>query len=187
MERYKGSLMLATKFVDEIFLPLYEIVHDVTIGMVEAMPEEHLGFRPTDSMRSFQETVVHISSVERAFALGAAGEGWDFEAQGYRPKNYQGRTALWNLVLQTRDEVLSLARTIDSERIVEPIGTPYGFALTPAQLLLLLRDHTNNHNGKLSVYVRMVGAEPPFFLSLTRDALDKLQISNDTPTSSDPS
>ena len=168
--------MLAVRFVDDIFLPLYEIVHDVTLGMVEAMPESRLDFRPAPGFRSFSETVVHISSVERAFALGAAGEGWDFESQGYNPKDFRGRTALWNLVLQTRDEVLSLGRAIDDEQLYIPIDTPYGFKLTPAQLMLLLRDHTNNHNGKLSVYLRMAGAEPPFFLSLTHDTLERLHF-----------
>jgi len=164
------------QFVDRVFLPLYEIVHDVAIGMVEAMPEEHIDFRPAPGMRSFREQVVHIASVERAMAIGAAGQGWEFEASGYDPGEYGGRTALWNLLLGTRDEVISLARSISFHRLHSPMPTPWGFEATPAQLLIFMRDHTNNHNGKLSVYVRMVGREPAFFVALGVDTFKQLVL-----------
>lgn len=164
------------QFVDRVFLPLYEIVHDVAIGMVEAMPEEHIGFRPVPGVRSFHEQIVHIASVERAMALGAAGRGWEFEGAGYRPEDFPGRTAIWNLLLQTRDEVISLARSISFHRMHATIPTPWGFEATPAQLLILLRDHTNNHNGKLSVYLRLVGAEPAFFLAIDVDTMKALVL-----------
>jgi uncharacterized damage-inducible protein DinB len=162
------------QFVDRVFLPLYEIVHDVAIGMVEAMPEEYIDFRPAPGIRSFREQLVHIASVERAMALGAAGQGWEFEASGYRPEDFIGRTVLWNLLLQTRDEVISLARSISFHRLHTTIPTPWGFEATPAQILILMRDHTNNHNGKLSVYLRLVGPEPPFFLSIDVDTMKHL-------------
>lgn len=164
------------QFVDRVFLPLYEIAHDVTISMVEAMPEEHIEFRPGAGIRSFPEQIVHIASVERAMALGAAGEGWEFETVGYSVEDFPGRTSLWNLLLQTRDEVVSLARTISFRRLHSTIPTPWGFDATPAQLLILMRDHTNNHNGKLSVYLRLVGVEPPFFLSIGVDTLKELVL-----------
>jgi uncharacterized damage-inducible protein DinB len=162
------------QFVDRVFLPLYEVVHDVTIGMVEAVPEAQVEFRPGDGVRSVRVQIVHIASVERAMALGAAGQGWEFEASGYRPEDFIGRTVLWNLLLQTRDEVVSLARTISFHRLHAAIPTPWGFEATPAQLLMLMRDHTNNHNGKLSVYLRLAGIEPPFFLSIGVDTLKEL-------------
>ncbi len=166
--------MLKGNFVDNFFLPLYEIVHDVTLGLVEAMPQEHLHFQPVNTVRTFHESVVHIASVEKAFALAAAGEGWEFESKGHRPTEYIGRSALWNLVLATRDEVTSLAREIGDESLHAPIETPYGFRATPAQLLIFLRDHTHYHNGKLSTYVRMVGAKPPFYVSLSPDTFEKM-------------
>jgi len=164
------------RFVERIFLPLYEMVHDVTLGMVEAVPDQHLDFRPAPQVRSFRAQVVHVASVERAMALGAAGHGWDFEAKGYNPEDYAGRTPLWNLVLQTRDEVSSLARSISEHRLHTVIPTAWGFEASPAQILLLLRDHTNNHNGKLSIYLRMVGVEPPFFVSLGVETFKELGL-----------
>lgn len=156
-------------FVDRVFIPLYEMVHDVTIGMIEAVPEEKLDFRPAPNMLSIREQIVHIASVERAFALGAAGHGWEFEKKSYNPADFKGRTALWNLVLQTRDEVVSLALSISHHRFNEPVPTPWGFDASPAQMLILMRDHTNNHNGKLSVYLRIAEIEPPFYIALSVD------------------
>ncbi len=164
------------QFADRVFLPLYEIVHDVSIGMVEAMPEEQIDFRPSPAVRSFREQIVHIASVERGMALGAAGQGWAFESEGFSPDDFPGRTALWNLLLQTRDEVISLARSISFHRLHAPILTPWGFEATPAQILIFMRDHTNNHNGKLSVYVRMAGFEPPFFVALGSDTFKQLVL-----------
>jgi len=162
------------QFVDRLFLPLYEMVHDVTMGMVEAVPEEHLDYRPAQGVRSISDEIVHISSVERAMSLGAAGHGWEFEREGYDPKEFRGRTALWNLVLQTSDEVVSLARSISTHRLTIPVPTPWGFDASPAQLLVIMRDHTNYHNGKLSVYLRLLEIDPPFFLSLGLDTFQDL-------------
>ena len=164
------------QFADRVFLPLYEIVHDVSIGMVEAMPEEKTNFRPSPEVRSFGEQIVHIASTERAMALGAAGQGWAFESAGFAPGDFVGRTALWNLLLQTRDEVVSLARSISFHRLHAPVGTPWGFEATPAQILIFMRDHTNNHNGKLSIYLRMAGVEPPFFVALGSDTFKQLVL-----------
>lgn len=164
------------QFAERVFLPLYEMVHDVSIGMVESVPEESIGFQPGPQLRSFHEQIVHIASVERAMALGAAGLGWEFEASGFRPEDFHGRTALWNLLLQTRDEVISLARSINFHRLHASIVTPWGFEATPAQILILMRDHTNNHNGKLSVYLRMMGLDPPFFLALGSDTFKQLVL-----------
>jgi len=163
-------------FVDRVFAPLYEMVHDVTLSMVEAMPEEHLDFRPVPEVRTFREQIVHIATVERGMALGAAGQGWQFEATGYDPVDFPDRTSLWNLVLQTRDEVLSLAHSISDHRMNEPVPTAWGFDASPAQVLIFLRDHTNNHNGKLSIYLRQVDVEPPFFVSLGIDTFRELSF-----------
>jgi len=43
-------------------------------------------------------------------------------------------------------------------------------------ILIFMRDHTNNHNGKLSVYVRMAGFEPPFFVALGSDTFKQLVL-----------
>jgi uncharacterized damage-inducible protein DinB len=161
-------------FVDRLFIPLYDMVHDVTIGIIEAVPEEKLESRPYATAKTIREHIVHIASVERAFALGAAGHGWEFEETGYDPADFQGRTALWNLVLQTRDEVVSLARSISAHRLNERASTPWGFEASPAQLLLMLRDHTNNHNGKLSICLRIEEIEPPFFVALGIDTFQDL-------------
>ena len=162
------------EFVDHVFLPLYEIVHDVSIDMVEAIPEEDIDVRPYDTARTFREQIVHMATVEKAFALGAAGQGWGFETNGHNPDEYEGHTSLWNLLLQNRDEVVSLARAITDDKLFVPIETAWGFKATPAQLLVLARDHTNNHNGKLAIYLRLAGAEPPFYLALREETLETL-------------
>ncbi len=163
-------------FVDRAFAMLYETVHDVTLSMVDAIPEEHLDFRPMPVVRSFREHVVHISAVEHGMAMGAAGHGWGLLDTGYDPDDYRGRTSVWNLVLQTRDEVLSLAESISEARLHDLVPTPWGFEASPAQLLIVMRDHTNNHNGKLSVYMRMLDLEPPFFVSLTADTFARMSL-----------
>jgi uncharacterized damage-inducible protein DinB len=164
------------QYIDQVFLPLYEMVHDVTIGIVEAVPEEKLDFRPIEGMRSIHEQIVHMSTVERSMALGAAGHGWEFDRKGYSPADYVGRTALWNLLLQTRDEVTSLARSISKHRMNESSPTPWGFEASPAQLLILMRDHTNNHNGRLAVYLRLIEIDPPFYVSLGVETFHELVL-----------
>ena len=53
---------------------LYETVRGYTVRAAEQMPEEHYGFKPVDSVRTFGQIVGHVADSQYAFCSAVLGE-----------------------------------------------------------------------------------------------------------------
>ncbi len=144
---------------------------EYTIEMVERMPEEHFGYRPTDSVRAFNEQVQHMISTEY-FLLTyylknseqVAREKVGQDAFILADESEKGK--LVNVLAGQFDETIAFFDNAPKTLYLKK----YTFG-TPEQPLvrdyyttaMLLRDHMSHHRAQLSVYLRLKGITPAQF------------------------
>ena len=131
---------------------------------LDAMPAEHLGFRPAPEARSFAEQFLHVAATQYAFTAAATGQASPLAAAGPDPEQDEDlkgdKDALRRFVLGSYDFVVGGVQALDAAALDEEV--PF-FRLRLARALLLAKalEHHAHHRGQAAVYFRLIGAEPP--------------------------
>ena len=134
---------------------------------LDAVPAEHLGFRPAPGSRSFAEQWLHVAATQYAFAAAATGQASPLDAQfaaGADPEQDEGlrgdRDALRRFVLGSYDFVLGGVRGLNAAGLDEEVPF-FRLRLPRALLLAKALEHHAHHRGQTTVYLRLLGVEPP--------------------------
>lgn len=127
----------------------------------EQMPEEHYGFKPVDSVRTFGQILAHVAGASYEFCASAKGEKSPF-AEDYFEKNATTKTAI---VKATNDAIAycdgAFAALTDSTA-GQMVQNPFGQGQFPRTSALVGQiGHDNEHYGNLVTYFRIKGMVPP--------------------------
>jgi uncharacterized damage-inducible protein DinB len=134
----------------------WETTRTLVLGLVEAMPEDKWDFKPTPTVRSFREVVVHLVAENYLFFGRVAGESLGNPAQN----------------LKTREELLKALREsyaygekvwagVTEEKALEMVEGRGGQKVQRWSAILAAIHDNMNHYGNLVVYLRMNGLVPP--------------------------
>lgn len=132
---------------------------------IEAMPEEHIGFKPTPEIRSFAEQMLHIAGGNHMFGSIVAGKEnpWDI-TKGKDPVNVaefkQTKAALLKFVMDSYDVVLDAVKGLNAVQLDEAVQF---FNMKMPRHLLLAKgiEHHAHHRGQTTIYLRLKGITPP--------------------------
>src|SRR5215813_1438468 len=127
----------------------WESARTLVVGLIEAMPEDKWDFKPTPTVRSFREVVVHLVGENYLFFGRVAGENLGNPAQN----------------LKTRDELLKALREsyaygakvwadLTEEKALEMIEVRGQKVQRWSAILGAIQDNMN-HYGNLVVYIRL--------------------------------
>ena len=142
--------------VKNAFLEKWENSKNYLIEIVEAMPEEHFSFKPTERQKSFMEQLSHIK------------ENIDWLTNSYfdgpKMEKSMAKTKL-EIIKELKDSFSNCYNTIknsDTKSYNEKV-TFFAGDKTKLQILNLLQDHVTHHRGQIIVYLNLKGITPPRF------------------------
>lgn len=136
--------------------PLYERVKDLYIRSAEQMPEEHYGFRPTESVRTFGEILGHVANENYLFCAAALGEDDPNETDFEKTTSKAELLAAVKASFAYCDAAYHMSEARAMER-----ATLFGNTGSRLWVLIFNVTHDSEHYGNIVTYVRMKGLVPP--------------------------
>jgi uncharacterized damage-inducible protein DinB len=140
----------------------WEWARDYTLAYIEAMPESGINLRPVDSVRSFSEQMLHLTSANVGFTAQVTGLPPTIEDVRGMEKNedYKNKAALAEVVETGYNFVISSLRATSSEKMHEKITLFGQFEMTGMEAMHKAFIHQNHHRGQTAVYIRLAGGVP---------------------------
>jgi uncharacterized damage-inducible protein DinB len=128
-------------------------------NLVNAMPEDKFGFKPTPAQQTFAERVMHVATIDVNLfgALGAKTPAPAINAKAATKAEVLAALKEWR---SWGDAVI---KEFNDQQLLERV-TPPGFMGTSAsraRLIAFELQHTQDIYGQLVVYVRLNGVTPP--------------------------
>lgn len=132
---------------------------ELILNLVEAMPEDKFGFKPTPAQQSFGERAMHIAQADQ-FILGTLG------GKTPAPKiNLQASTKadILAALRQHYDWASALVKEFNDQQLVERVTPPpfFGASASRVRVFYYSLQHTWDTYGQLVVYLRLNGVTPP--------------------------
>ena len=126
------------------------------------MPESGINYRPTDSVRSFAEQMLHITSADVGFTAQVTGVPPTIEdVRGLEQnESYKNKTALTAVVTQGYDFVITSLEAMPADQLGDQIKLFGQYDLTKAEAMHKAFIHQNHHRGQTAVYIRLAGGTP---------------------------
>lgn len=128
-------------------------------GIVEAMPDDKFGFKPTPAQQTFGERVLHVATTD-LFVLQALG--------GKTPAPMINQKAATKAELlaalkQTFDYGDSLIKEFNDQQWVQRVAPPpfMGPMASRVRIIYFDMQHSEDMYGQFVVYVRLNGVTPP--------------------------
>ena len=133
----------------------WESTRNLVIGIVEVMPEDKYDFKPTPSVRTFRENVIHLVAENYLFFGRVAGENLGNPAQ-----NLKSRDELLKALRESYDYGAKVWAGLTEEKALEMIEVRGQKVQRWSAILGAIQDNMN-HYGNLVVYIRLNGLVPP--------------------------
>ena len=132
---------------------------ELFINLVDAMPEDKFGFKPTPAQQSFGERAMHVVQADQ-FILGTLG------GRTPAPKiNAQASTKadILAALRQLYDWEMALMKEFNDQQLVERVAPPafLGSSASRARIFYYSLQHTQDTYGQLVVYLRLNNVTPP--------------------------
>ena len=132
---------------------------ELFINLVDAMPEDKFGFKPTPAQQSFGERAMHVVQADQ-FILGTLG------GKTPAPKiNAQASTKsdILAALRQLYDWEMALMKEFSDQQLVERVTPPafLGTSASRARIFYYSLQHTQDTYGQLVVYLRLNNVTPP--------------------------
>lgn len=140
----------------------WERSRDAVLAFAQAMPEEHLDFRPTPGVRSYAEQIEHIVQDNARIVAMAFGRD-DLPDFGDRDEYLTRTEALVRHVETGYDYVMRAVREVSDEELAAE-AVLFGRAHMPAwRALEAAREHATWTLGQTIPYLRLNGVQPPAY------------------------
>jgi uncharacterized damage-inducible protein DinB len=133
----------------------WESTRNLVIGIVEVMPEDKYDFKPTPSVRTFRDNVIHLVAENYLFFGRVAGENLGNPAQ-----NLKSRDELLKALRESYDYGAKVWAGLTEEKALEMIEVRGQKVQRWSAILGAIQDNMN-HYGNLVVYIRLSGLVPP--------------------------
>ncbi|TJY37049.1 DinB family protein [Pontimicrobium aquaticum] len=142
-------------------IEVWKLAKTRTIVVAKAMPESTYNYRPTSTVISFAQQMVHISnsmlSMNSRFILGE-----DYMGNEKNASKMTKEEIILDLENAFDTVISTLKNMTDNE--LQKTGKRHGrFPLTKWQSFLFMRDHITNHRAKAVLYLRLNNISPPAY------------------------
>jgi hypothetical protein len=135
----------------------YTIVKNNLMKMAEKMPDEHYGFKPTDAIRSFGESVAHVADAQARSCSLVNGASKTVDAAAKKTK--AELVAALKSSFEICDASFAALTDVAASQMVR-LGQSTR-ERSKFGLLFGMISHSNEVYGYMSVYMRLKGFVPP--------------------------
>ena len=132
-----------------------------TKAYLDAMPDASYSFKPTDSMRSFAEQLLHLTDANYGFGSAITGEKSPYGMGEMEKTTDKSKANVTKLVLAGYDFIINGLKKMTDAQLNEQIKLFGRFDLTKQQALNKVFEHQTHHRGQTTVYLRLAGVKPP--------------------------
>jgi uncharacterized damage-inducible protein DinB len=154
---------VAVQVPRDLMVQHWERQREIVLSYVDAMPEEHFGFRPTPGVRTFAQQIEHIIRDHVAIVSTVFGRD-DAPIPGDRERYLSRKDALRAHVETGYDYVLGLLDETSEEELLTE-GEVFGrYRVTRWHALSGALEHGTWTLGQVVPYLRLNGLEPPPYI-----------------------
>lgn len=132
---------------------------ELIVNLVEAMPEDKFGFKPTDPQQTFAERVMHIVQVDQ-FLFNSLGGKTAAPAINVKATT---KAEILMALRQSYDWQAAVLKEFTDAQLVERVTPPPFLGSSASRVKVFYYDlqHTEDIYGQLVVYARLSGVTPP--------------------------
>lgn len=134
-----------------------------TIEYLNTMPADKYLFKPTDSVRSFAEQMLHLAAGNVGLMGVATGEkgpaGIDFGTE-HRP-GAQSKDSVMYYVSASYDFCINAVKNAAVAKWFEEVKVFNRFSATRFAMMNKTFEHQTHHRGQTTIYIRTAGIKPP--------------------------
>ncbi|MBT8185187.1 MAG: DinB family protein [Eudoraea sp.] len=158
---FVSALCTAQNAIIDNLITDFERNKAMTLTYIDAMPEDQFGFKPTDSVRTFAEQLLHLA--QGTIRLSANGSG---EVPLYADKNiekeaaFQTKTEVRRIVTESFDFAIAGLQNMDPAMLDEAVVRG-PFTVTRIGWIQKAGEHLVHHRGQCAIYLRLKGITPP--------------------------
>ncbi len=137
----------------------FERTRATITGIVNAMPDDKFGFKPTPAQQTFAERVMHIALTDVAL-MGTLGA--KTPAPMLNPKASTKADVMAELQKAYDFEAAALKEFTDAQLIERVKSLPFlGPTVSRMRLIYFAFGHSQDIYGQMAVYLRLSGVVPP--------------------------
>lgn len=147
---------IRTQFVKD-----WERAKAYTLEYLQAVPADKYSFKPTDSIRTFAQQMLHLAS-SNIFLMGTATDnkidwpGTDHEGKMIN----QSKDSVIYYVTRSYNFSIESIKAFDMNKLLEVVG-PARIRATRYAYLLKSFEHQTHTLGQTTIYIRLLGLKPP--------------------------
>jgi len=134
-----------------------------TIEYLNTMPADKYSFKPTDSIRSFAQQMLHLSLANAFLTSNVSGQklppGFDMGLQDRA--SAQTKDSVMSYVTTSYDFARDAVKNSDISKWGEKKKLFGRFEETNFAILNKAFEHQGHHRGQTTVYIRLQGIKPP--------------------------
>jgi uncharacterized damage-inducible protein DinB len=135
---------------------------------LNVVPADKYNFRPTDSVRTFAEQMLHFARSNAGLTFIATGiqskDGAFFMRDIEKSASTQSKDSVLFYVNASYDAAINAIKNMDTTKLTEVVSWDMpGGKRTATRLGWLLKafEHQTHHRGQCTVYIRLLGIRPP--------------------------
>jgi uncharacterized damage-inducible protein DinB len=132
---------------------------------LNAMPADKYGFRPTDSVRTFAQQMLHLAGAAGGMAFIGLGAPYPFSSQNFENSpSLQSKDSVVFYVNTGYDAMINAIKKMNPDKFGETVSWNLpGGKRTATRLGWILKafEHQTHHRGQCTVYFRLQGLRPP--------------------------
>ena len=148
------------QFLLHVYLPMLQREHQITKGVIAAIPDGAGDYRPDPNAKSGMELAWHIVSTEARFLNAVVNGRFDFTPNP-KPDSIQNAADLTRWYEQNFPQWLQRVENLPNEQLTKSIDFRGIFNLPAVMYLGFISNHSIHHRGQLSVYLRPMGGKVP--------------------------
>ena len=136
----------------------WESTRTLVLGIAESVPEDKYDFKPTPSVRSFREILIHLIGENYAFLSRVSGDNLGSNA---RFDTLKSRAEIMKALRESYDYGARVWEGLTEEKAPEMVAGRGGQQTQRWAAILGVIQDNMNHYGNLVVYLRLNGIVPP--------------------------
>lgn len=143
------------------FIKEWTRAKDYTMEYLNAMPADKYSFKAVDSIRSFAQQMLHLSSGNLGLINLATGAAFPFDARGLEQRtSAQTKDSVVYFVMASYDFAIQSIKNMDPNKMGEMVSVRKD-QVSRFAVLLKAFEHQTHHRGQTTIYIRLLGIRPP--------------------------
>ncbi|NNE03353.1 MAG: DinB family protein [Eudoraea sp.] len=156
-----GTICLAQNATLDNLVADFERSKAMSLEYIDAMPEDQFSFKPTESVRTFAEQMLHGAQGTIGLAANGTGEAAIYgDINIEKEATFQSKTEVRRIVAESFDFAIAGIQNMDPATLSE-IVTRGPYNVTRLGWIQKANEHVGHHRGQCAIYLRLKGITPP--------------------------